>query len=168
MAAEYTERQVQNALYWFLKHKGHKWTMPGFSPGGWWESDIYSITGSGYGYEYEIKLSKADFQKDALKSVRLRHLNKKSQPILKYDEIIAGRGPRAFYYVVPEPLLEKLEIPEWAGVLVFGVHRKRMWFREVKPPRQLHRNKVTDAVIDQLKVACYWRFWAGRRKNLEK
>jgi hypothetical protein len=156
---------VQNDLYWFLQRRGHSRTMPRFSPGGWWEADIYSITSAGYGQEYEIKLTRADFVQDAQKE---RRTTTKGVTLKKFEELLAGRGPRVFYYVVPETLLPELEIPEFAGVMTFRQRGKTLRFNEAKKPRLLHKNKVPDTVIAQLMQACYYRFWSERHKRLEK
>lgn len=120
---------------------------------------MYSVTNSDYAYEFEIKLTVQDFKRDTEKSA-----GKGAKQVFKHKELLAGKGPRAFYYVVPESLLPELVIPDYAGVLIFGTHRKRIWFKEQKKPRMLHREKVRPAVIQQLLGACYWRFWSERQK----
>lgn len=42
--------------------------IPNYTPSGWFESDIFELTKSGYFREYEIKMSLSDFRADAVKA----------------------------------------------------------------------------------------------------
>ena len=51
-----TEQTIQNRLYYMLRSAA-QCLMPNFTPGGWWECDLATVTRAGYFVEYEIKLS---------------------------------------------------------------------------------------------------------------
>jgi hypothetical protein len=58
--------------------------------------------------EYEIKISRQDFFRDAKKARHFFYEN----PTLKPDKV-----PNHFYYVVPIGLIEVEEVPDWAGLI---------------------------------------------------
>ena len=60
-----SERLIQKKLYHRLF--GNRLVLPNFTPNGWFECDIWVLTKSGYGREYEIKLTVSDFKADAKK-----------------------------------------------------------------------------------------------------
>ena len=77
-------------------------------PNVWWgmgfahECDLFVLTKAGYGYEVEIKVSRADLKKDREKDHG--HRSKKLKKL---------------YFAIPEKLLENKEfIPERAGIFV--------------------------------------------------
>src|SRR5690348_10757853 len=99
-----TERRIQDRLYHDL-WSGAMLIAPCYTPGSWWECDLWHVTKAGYGVEHEIKLSRADFKKDAKKAIR-RVVPKKSggyerQETTKYDLLSTGdpSGPSRFFYV---------------------------------------------------------------------
>lgn len=116
------------------------------------ESDFVCITESGYLWEFEIKITKADWKADALKS---RSYN-------------PGNSPARFYYAVPESLCVD-GIPEWvdptAGVVTFEnweikrgddyPHTMR-WLRQAKVR---HKNKAPPALKAELCRKVYARYW---------
>ena len=57
------ETKIQYHLYQDLIAKGHEIVVPNVS-WSWllWEADLISITKAGYMNEYEIKISKQDFE----------------------------------------------------------------------------------------------------------
>lgn len=127
--------------------------VPGISWGGdvWFETDILSITKSGYATAVEIKVSAADLRKDK-KKAHIIALNNKSKDRIKrmYGNI------KSFYYAVPENLkdLALSEIPDEAGLLVVRPTPKEFYVKgwivtEVKSPKTLFKTKWTDKMIYQ-------------------
>ena len=70
------------------------------------ESDFVAVTLAGQIYEYEIKISRKDFQRDALK-----HRNR------IYCGTKPGRKPNRFWYVTPPGVVGIEDIPLFAGWL---------------------------------------------------
>lgn len=88
-----------------------------------WECDVLTISKSGYSHEYEVKLTAADFRNDAMKTRRrVVYMDDRSSPNviteLKHDVIPAGHRTNRFSYVMPETMLGKVEIPDWAGLVL--------------------------------------------------
>ena len=112
-----------------------------------WESDKLIWTKSGYIYEFEIKISRADFKND-FKNKKEKHLilkgpteEERFMPYFyenyeynkhlykSFDDYVARtekdssylianhRRPNYFYYAVPEGLIQPEEVPEYAGLI---------------------------------------------------
>lgn len=61
---KYSEESIQRALrYFFLSPSSVKYFTENLNVYNW-ESDVLKITRSGYAYEFEIKISRADFKND--------------------------------------------------------------------------------------------------------
>jgi len=114
--------------------------LPNFAPAGWFECDVFELTARGYFREYEIKLSRADFRKDATKSsVKWVQVEKRVGPapdvrtelepiaISKHAMLAAGdvRGPRQFWYVTPVDLVKIEEVPAQGAVAVDSTAGRR-------------------------------------------
>jgi hypothetical protein len=59
-----TEKTVQDALYYYLRNGNSSTIFPNMDTITGYEADILAVTRAGYAYEYEIKLSLADFRAD--------------------------------------------------------------------------------------------------------
>ena len=110
-----------------------------------WESDVLKITKSGYAYEFEIKISRADFKND------FKH-KKKKHTLLESKES-SSKIPNYFYYVVPEGLINDEEIPEHAGLIyvlgnIIGNGRVYYQFQEIKKAPKLHSNKIDEISLN--------------------
>lgn len=110
-----------------------------------WESDVLKITKSGYAYEFEIKISKADFKND------FKH--KKKKHLLLENKENQVKMPNYFYYVVPEDLITEDEVPEYAGLIyvhatVIGNCRIYYQFEEIKAAPKLHSNKIDESNLN--------------------
>lgn len=121
-----------------------------------WESDFFCTNREGWSFEFEVKISRSDFKAD---------LKKKKHEVFKNATITQqymSRGaavsivkekrfiPNRFYYVVPEGLITKTEVPEYAGLIVVGnylsiikrapfIHRKKFDFRKTLCDKFYHR-----------------------------
>ncbi len=113
-----------------------------------WECDFFCINQEGYAFEFEIKISKADFQNDFQK---YKHMLFKKPD--KYGLLL----PNKFFYVVPEGLISADDIPKYAGLIyIVGGHLKI-----VKRAPFIHKVKR-----DYRKVLCdkfYERYIQQRR-----
>lgn len=159
-----TEFEIQNALYWHLYNSSPRIVVPNFTPTNWWECDVWSVSKNGYSTEYEIKISRADFKKDAEKERRLRRgrelVTEKKHDILQ--ECIDGEGhthpPKFFYYVTPPDLIQEDEIPDFAGLIT----KHGRTFSTVKRAPILHRDPADEQDIERARTAFYYRYWKMR------
>lgn len=134
-----------------------------------WECDVLEVTKSGYTYEYEIKVSRADFKADKLKQ---KHGES------KYDTLQAGKRVNYFSYVCPQGLITPDEVPEWAGLIYADTYTARILspiehdvvecekvvFRTVKPPIKLSPDKITPEMQARINECIYYRFHTLREK----
>jgi hypothetical protein len=89
-----------------------------------WESDYFSMTKTGYTYEVEIKVSasdfKADFKKEKHKlfekAVTNTATGNRGRILVKTTKQLI---PNRFFFCVPLALRDKLEIPPYAGLLLY-------------------------------------------------
>lgn len=100
-----------------------------------WESDFLIITKAGYVVEFEVKISKADFQADKKKVQKhsilemgkftrswksYSHKDPETQrDVYKdyFEEKEWKNRPHRFYYVVPSGMLASSEVPKYAGLM---------------------------------------------------
>ena len=63
-----TEKTIQAALMvWAMQEKSHTLVLPNVTTLFPWEADLISVTRAGLTHEYEIKLTAADYRRDAAK-----------------------------------------------------------------------------------------------------
>jgi len=142
----------------FPKH----FCLPNYSPWQWWECDLFTITPAGYWWEFEVKLSLADFRADAKKTQQVPGTAwefGKSRPMeMKHDVLAAsGRGPARFHYVAPVGVIPVEMVPAWAGLIELNQVGKAYYERVVVEAPVRHKNKVDDSVRRQALETCYWR-----------
>lgn len=166
------EKLIQDALWYRLQRKGHNLIVPNYTPLGWFECDIFSITAAGLMVEHEIKVSIADFRADALKCKNEWNgihgegaaWDKRS----KHSRLIArdAEGPTRFFYVVPTDMVKNFEVPEWAGLIYVNEHpqHRTLHFSSVKDAPKLHGGKCPEVVTNHALGVMYWRFWRLRTR----
>lgn len=122
-----TANEINKNLLHFLKG-GYDVLLPNFYFGVH-ECDVFRITQSDLVVEYEIKISRSDFFNDFKKGSKHRNLE-------------AGEGlcPNRFFFVVPENLILKEEVPSYAGLIYYNDGR----FKIIKSGKLLHKNKFTN------------------------
>jgi hypothetical protein len=164
VSAFVNERLIQNTLFQTLIKQGHRSICPNYTPAGWFECDVFSITKQNYFVEHEIKLSVTDFKKDASKRAKTRWVpdtETKHERLSRKDP----RGPRSFYFVVPEELADKIEIPAWAGLKIVSKWGKRFRLKTLKRAPALHKTPVNPDVASHVQGVFFWRFWTERQKR---
>lgn len=121
-----TTKEIQQLVGKAQVEKGHSPVITNLSFLTPSEMDVMSISGAGYMYEFEVKVSRADFKKDAEK-------------VKKHNLLSMGMGemPNYFYYVCPTALIFEEEIPMYAGLIY--IHEGQL--REVKKAPLLHNKK---------------------------
>lgn len=173
MKTQLTEQKIQRALRKFFSTSNVRYEMDGLYVFGW-ESDKLLETRAGMIYEFEIKISRADYQND-FKHKAKKHLiltSALTEPTMqqdlfnqyykerkaKYPRItpddclkeIAGmseherRMPNYFFYAVPDGMLQPDEVPPYAGLVYISENGKIA--RTIKGP-QLHKKKYTDVEL---------------------
>jgi hypothetical protein len=140
--------------------------LPRYTPMGWWECDVAELTDSGFLREYEIKTSRADFRRDALKSGSVKTgPNWRDRQRTTKHELLATRHTRApnnFFFVVPEGLIPVEDVPEWAGLIYVYRRTPNHWpeKRVVKRAPRIHGEKK-ERLGEQMLSCC-----AGRLAHL--
>jgi len=148
------EREIQNALYFYRKRRGDKFFAPNFYFK--WETDFLAVTSSFQVYEYEIKISRADFKADLKKNEKHR--------TYKEGKLVA-LIPNRLYYACPEGLLCEEEIPSYAGLVWFQPSHRSIRPIEVKKAPSLHRQPATAELIRKIGVSLMYRYWRMRTKK---
>lgn len=126
-----------------------------------WESDYLAITKSMYAYEVEVKISKADFEKDFEKTEKhliiSGKLNKSGN-----EDICRYLKPNYFYYAMPEKIAVDCDVPDYAGLIIISGRQMSIW---EKAPL-LHNEKFEHSnfnLIDKF----YYNWQNERRKARE-
>ena len=132
---EYSEESIQRALrHNFLSPSSVRYFTENLNVFEW-ESDVLKFTKSGYVYEFEIKISRADFKNDFKNK-------KKKHALLEDKNSENSKRPNYFYYVVPKDMIDVEDVPDYAGLLyVFPYSFGTFSFIEVKKAPSLHKNK---------------------------
>lgn len=160
-----TEKHMQTILtYWILMDRKHRAVAPNiqFCPGTKWESDLVSISHSDYAFEYEIKIDRWDFIKDA-----------KKPKIKRYHWADNFLPFRKFYYDVPEGMVSVEEVPDFAGLIYVGQHGNSIKplnavVKVVKQAPTRKVSKVSQKQISQLNRSLAWKLHNGWLADLEK
>ena len=125
--------------------------LPNFYPDNWFECDMFALNSNKFFHEYEIKLTVADFNNDFKKiDGRQRH-----PP--KHNRLASGDtfGPKYFSFVVPTEIVNKVKIPEYAGLITI----KNNCLYHAKKARRLHNRQVSDKVVYQIIMSSTSRYW---------
>lgn len=132
---KYSEESIQRALrHSFLSPSSVRYFTENLNVFEW-ESDVLKFTKSGYVYEFEIKISRADFKNDFKNK-------KKKHTLLEDKNSENSKRPNYFYYVVPKDMIDVEDVPDYAGLLYVFPHSFGTFsFIEVKKAPSLHKNK---------------------------
>ena len=172
MTTELTEQKIQRRLNGFFA--SWKYNVDGLYVFGW-ESDKLIWTKAGYIYEFEVKISRADYMNDFKHKVE-KHLllnsalpdektearqadlfsNLFTQKHKRYPQItmeqakqfmkpVGERMPNYFYYAVPDGMLEADEVPPYAGLIY--IHEDK-GFSIIREAPRLHTTKYTDGELN--------------------
>lgn len=132
-----------------------------------WESDVFSVTKTGYAYEIEIKVSYSDFKADFNKRHKHQVLSCKKDWMclnlnytgglypgcdIKLVPITGNTCPNKFFYACPEGLIDVKEIPEYAGL----IYTDGYYHKVIKPAPFLHKDKMD--VKKKLFDKYYWAY----------
>lgn len=188
---KYTEQSIQKCLNGFFASWKYNVDNLYVFP---WESDKLLWTKAGYIYEFEIKISRADYKNDfkhkadkhllfsskiekpeMLQQDLFANLQKREQK--KYPQITAEQVkrrcypentklPNYFYYAVPKGMIQVDEVPEYAGLI--WIEDEHL-FRIMKKAPCLHKEKYTDAQLNLGEKFYYnWQTTKQVLRNAEK
>lgn len=126
-----TTKEIQKLLGFNLILKNHQCVAENISYLLGHEVDVMSLFG-GFLYEYEVKISKSDFQADKKKKKFKLFTEQKLK--IKFNRT---KTPNYFSYVCPENLINIEEVPIYAG-LYYIINNE---IKEIKKPVKLHSHK---------------------------
>ena len=143
---------------------------PRYTMRGWpWEMDLCTLTKSGYVTEFEVKVSRADFRKDAEKCAThwlgwdVAGRGSKTEKWVKHDLLAARdeRGPNRFFYAMPKGLVTLDEVPPWAGLIELEETRYGQIYPRLitRPAPRLHSKKADEKLIQEIRRTLGYRFW---------
>ena len=175
---EPTEAWIQSRLYWRWG-VGRAVSMPNVFVYGGNESDFLTITKAGYVDEYEIKLSRSDFNADKRKARHESYLWRSpwrswggvwypgahGGERIKYTHVrlegLAPQYPNRFWYVAPAGLLTLEDLPKFAGLVEY--HHQRNTLAVVHKAPKLHGERAPASIKSAMLRAAYFRYserWA--------
>lgn len=144
-----SEATIQNVLQRDLAAKGHNYIIPNIYLG-CNESDLISVTKAGFIYEYEIKLTRPDFNIDFKKN---RH------DFMENDLRSSWRA--YFFFVTPVDLIKTDEIPAYAGHIEVT---KNGTCIDKKRGKRFKAKKITIYQERQICRGLMIRFWSLRKQ----
>ncbi len=131
---------------------------------------MFEVTRSGYFREFEVKLTLADFRRDAKKADEFRLTwDGPKENRNKHGLLATGdpRGPVEFSFVAPEGLIPESELPHFAGLIEVkdhGADHESNWrytLRTVREAPRLHNTKIDDSIRRHALGVCYARYHAA-------
>lgn len=183
-----TEKTVQDSLYCHLRGGGFSHIFPNMDTITGYEADILAITKAGYAYEYEVKLTLADFRADLNKRCKHASLSgkvkkisypyswgkerevyvMKDAPLDFYEAMRSGtcfpeQRPKQFWYVVYGFSVPEGELPAYAGLMQFI--DSRHGFKILTPAPKLKANKVSPQRLKHATDNMLFRYWSLRMKE---
>jgi hypothetical protein len=151
-----TESTIQSVIMgWCMNHKKHNLIIPNSTSVFPWESDLISVTKSGYVHEYEIKLNIYDFNADAKKTKHYRIVNEKNPPLINIRNSCYYNPLNYFWYVTYN---FDIVPPDRYGWILVKVNLKNDFEVIVKKdaPR-LSSKKISQDKILQIARLLSWR-----------
>lgn len=172
-----TAKDIQRRLC--FEHFRQSFILPNYTPGSWFECDLFQVTKAELFVEYEIKISRHDYQADASKAKEKmtwkpadNHAGgqfERTTGPTKHQQLDAAKppAPNRFYFVFPATLYESepMHIPAWAGVIIVSrnpskpnsCHPWHFASDIIKKAPLLHKAKIDPATLHHAKSVCYYR-----------
>ena len=144
------ETRIQLALFKELISKGNYAVIPNVS-WSWlyWEADLIGISKAFYMSEYEIKITKQDFEAD---------FKKRKHNTLKRENVRNARIPNYFNYVAPLKAIP-LCIPDYAGLLIVEADKYGLKISDVKKAPLLHKSKLGTEGVQAMFRSLMFKYW---------
>lgn len=129
---DYSESFIQAKLwdYFYQKYKYMFVNMKYFSLEN--ENDFIGVSEFGHTIEYEIKTRKFDFMDDFKKEKKHEKLKKAFE---SKDKTIDFNVPNKFFYAAPPGIIDKKQVPKYAGLVEVDKDRVRV----IKNAPTLHK-----------------------------
>ena len=138
-------KNIEAALCMYLYLKGHSPISSHVTISQLSECDIISVSKSDYIYEYEIKISRADYKKDFIKEKHSQMIRENHTKIVKGEMMYLS--PNYFNFITPRGLISLEEVPEYAGLIYIN---DDFTFEVIKKPLLLHKTKASPEFIRKL------------------
>lgn len=126
-----------------------------------WETDLVAITKSSYVHEYEIKITHSDFLKDFEKR---KHYTLKDAWRKQIHPNRLRRIPNYFWYVAPLKAIP-LCVPDYAGLIEVRSDRYGLQLFQIKQPKLLHKNKISEAGLKSIMRSLMFKYWNVARER---
>lgn len=151
----FDETRIQLSL--FSKYMQGKYLMVPNVSWSWfhWETDLIAITKARYVHEYEIKVTHADFKSDFKKR---KHYSLKDAYLKQIHKNRLRHMPNYFWYVAPLKAIP-LCVPEYAGLIEVVADEYGLELREVRKPKLLHHNKISEKGIKAIMRSLMFKYW---------
>lgn len=114
-----------------------------------WESDLVSVTPALFIHEFEIKLTRQDFQRD---------FDKEKHLWLQAPQTTTMRRPNYFWYVVPTGLVASDELPPYAGLIEIQYNTPAT----IQRAPRIHSRKMQEDQRRDLEQSVNNRYWKLR------
>jgi hypothetical protein len=153
-------KDIENALAKFHLEKKHNPVCTNFKGAGYAECDLISISGSDYIYEFEVKISRGDFKKDAEKHFKHKYLNESYQTKVQKKRRTkkVSKVPNYFSYVCPTDMIKEEEIPLYAGLIYVD---EDLNFTVIKKAPKVHSDKADMKLIKRIALTLSERLAFG-------
>lgn len=138
-------KNIESALCMYLYLKGHSPISSHVTISQLSECDVISVSKSDYIYEYEIKISRADYKKDFIKEKHSQMISENHTKIVKNEMMYLS--PNYFNFITPRGLISLEEVPEYAGLIYIN---EDFTFDIIKKPLLLHKTKASPQFIRKL------------------
>ncbi len=116
-----------------------------------YECDLFTLNTKLYTAEYEIKRSKADYEKDFEKIRKWSFTGR-----TKHEAIKQGLRTNRFYFVLQKGL--NVEIPDYAGLITFEEINGRAYFERKKDAPLLHKKESSNGTVKKCLQNLSWRY----------
>lgn len=116
-----------------------------------WESDYVRVTPAQYAHEYEVKRTVGDFNADFKKTTKHATLRIAMERKMSC--------PRSFHYVMPEAIVARCEIPDYAGLIMVVENEQGVFLRQEKKAPILKAIKLQDYQIRSVRNTARYRMW---------
>lgn len=158
-----SSNEIQIALFRELDKRQFKFINPNIYINNWFECDIFAINNSGYGCEFEIKISRSDFKRDYKK---LLYGCKSKHDILSNKE--NPKEISKFIFVCPYGMIQPDEINENYGLYYVSKFMRagKILFDvvNVKSGKLLSKHKLTDSEKIDILKSTYYKIWNEKTK----
>ena len=135
-------KNIEASLCMYLYLKGHSPISTHVTISQMSECYCISISKSDYIYEYEIKISRADFKKDFTKIKHTNIINENYTKVRKGETFYLL--PNYFNFVTPRDLIKLEEVPDYAGLIFMDEDGS---FEVMRKPKLLHNTKANTLFI---------------------